>query len=171
MRSVLKIRIGNTRKKNYGQLYRRALFLARSTGVPGRSPVSVARSSGASSLRLQSASLFGRWLQFLRWSRPGWLPFAVVSSVLIAWLANPGWLGPWGAVLFVLFGALPRPWRARRPPSLRSPAGHQWLAQQRAASAARRGRVYRLWSPAEWAARSAALPWARRPRFFTRGPA
>ena len=125
----------------------------------------------SSSVQFQPVQLRTRWHRFLWWSRRGWLPFAVVSSILVAWLAHPGWLGPWGAVLFVLFGTLPRPWRVQRPPRRFSPAGHQWLTQQRAASARRAVREYRLWSEAEWRARSAALPWARRRRFFTRGPA
>ena len=58
----------------------------------------------------------------------------------------------------------------RSPPcrSPWSPAGQRWLAEQR--TALRAAREYLLWSEAEWAVRSAALPWARRRRFFTRGP-
>ena len=64
------------------------------------------------------------------------------------------------------------PWRVRRAPA-RSPwcpGGQQWLRQQRRAAASRPGRVYVLWSAAEWRARSASLPWAPRPRYFVRGP-
>jgi hypothetical protein len=129
-------------------------------------------------VQFQRPSFRGRVSRFLRGTRRWRLPFALLSSGLVLWLA-PGLIGVWFAVLFVLFGSLARPWRVHRPPTRRvwSPVGQQWLRQQRRSSALcspssvpSPPRVYVLWSAEQWAARSAALPWQRRSRFFTRGP-
>lgn len=117
-------------------------------------------------------SFRGRVSRSLRGTRRLRLPFAVVSSAAIVWFA-PGLIGVWFAVLFVLFGSLAQPWQVQRPPTRRvwSPSGQQWLRQQRQqVRSSRPTRVYVLWSPEQWAARSAALPWAPGPRFFSRGP-
>jgi len=122
---------------------------------------------------LRAPSRRGRVSFVLRASRRFRLPFALLSSAAVVWLA-PGLLGVWFAVLFVLFGLLPWPRQVQRPPTRRvwSPGGQQWLRQQqqRQQVAVRPARVYRLWSQAEWRARSAALPWAPRRRFLARGP-
>ena len=111
----------------------------------------------------------GRVSFALRASRQWRVPFAVLSSLPVAWLA-PGLLGVWFAVLFVLFALLPRPWQVQRPAARRvwSPAGQRALRQHR--QSVRPARVYQLWSASQWQARSAALPWAPRQRFFARGP-
>ncbi len=121
-------------------------------------------------VQFQRPSFRGRVSCFLRGTRRLRLPFALLSSAAVLWLA-PGLLGVWFAVLFVLFGSLARPWQVQRPPTRRiwSPAGRRWLRRQQQA-AARPSRVYVLWSEAEWRVRSAALPWAPRRRFFVRGP-
>ena len=121
-------------------------------------------------MQLSSSGFVSRVSRFWWVTRRLRFPFVVLSSVLVAWLA-PGLLGLWFAALFILFGLLPRPLQVRRPPVRRawSPAGQRWLRQQRR-SLPPPARVYVLWSESQWQARSAALPFQRRQRFFARGP-
>ena len=148
-----------------------SVFGAHEKKIMKKKSIAVRQSSGRSSV-LRPPSSFFSWVQLLRVVHRLRFPFFLLSSGLVAWLAHPGWLSVWWAVLFFVFGLLPRPWQPRRAPA-RSPwcpAGQRWLREQRAAASARPGRVYRLWSEAEWRARSAGLPWSRRPRYFVRGP-
>jgi hypothetical protein len=109
-------------------------------------------------------------LSFLRATRRLRLPFWVLSSAAVGFFA-PGLVALWAILLAIGFALLPQPWQVRRPPARRpwSPQGQQWLREQRRPSGPAR-RVYVLWSEAEWAARSASLPFQPRRRYFSRGP-
>lgn len=83
----------------------------------------------------------------------------------------PGLAALWVVLLGISFALLPQPWQVRRPPVRRASSreGQRWLRQQQAVRSRAAATVYVLWSEAEWAARSAALP-SRSQRFLSRGP-